>query len=173
MVGNDVLLSVFGSGVAIGEALHTPVLGRREVAGRLCRWKTLGRNNVALVCLNAPFTFALVEADDAAGKELVANPQTWRASALGSVGSHGGGFNFGFGLSAFASKGCGGGCNVGGSGHGLVWLVGALLPADVETIPNRLGYARKSLNYFHASKTHLFSPLNAIAQAPMPAPKDL
>jgi hypothetical protein len=64
-------------------------------------------------------------------------------------------------LSAFASKGCGGGADVGGSCHGIVCLVGALSPADVKTIPNRLGLSRESLNYFHAPKTRLFSPLNA------------
>jgi hypothetical protein len=50
--------------------------------------------------------------------------------------------------------------DVGGDGHGVVWLIGALSPADVKRIPNRLGYARKISNYFHGPKSGSFSPLN-------------
>jgi hypothetical protein len=40
-------------------------------------------------------------------------------------------------------------------------LIGASAPADVRTIPNRLGLSKQSLNYFHGPKSRLFSPLNA------------
>lgn len=95
----------------------------------------------------------------------VARLDRWAAS-LGSVGAGGGGLGFGLRGASFASKGCGCVADFGVGAHGVFWLVGALSPADVRTIPNRLGYAIKISNYFHCLKSGSFSPLNANMEAP-------
>ena len=47
-----------------------------------------------------------------------------------------------------------------GGGHGVLRLV------DTHKIPNRLGLASESLNYFHRPKPRHFSPLNTLLQHP-------
>lgn len=73
---------------------------------------------------------------------------TARAPSGGSVGAGCGSLGGCFGSSSLASEGGGGGGDIGGVCHGIVWLVGASLPADEGTIPNRLGFARTIFDYF-------------------------
>lgn len=91
----------------------------------------------------------------------VARLDRWAAS-LGSVGAGGGGLRFRLRGASFASKGCGCVADFGVGAHGVFWLIGALAPADVKTIPNRFGFARKIANYFHGPKSGSFSSLNSL-----------
>lgn len=159
MVASDVLLSVFGSHAPIGTISDVDDLSAAlgSIAAKLAT--TLEGGCLGLVLApDGKLVRGATVADD--------EPLVGRATALGTIGADGCGLSFGLGGAAFTSKGCGGGGDVGGSGHGLVWFGRASLPADVDKIPNRLGYARKSLNYFHGPKSGSFSPLNADVEPP-------
>lgn len=66
-----------------------------------------------------------------------------RAAAKFRIAAGGNGLGFAGNFSSLASEGGGGVADFVGSGHGILGLVGASLPADRNKLPNRLGYARK------------------------------
>ena len=92
---------------------------------------------------------ALLKASDV--NAILSNPRSGDlgGASKGCVATCGGGLGFGLRGASFASKGCCGGGDVGGSGHGLVWLGRASLPADVETLPKRLGDASGKCDFFN------------------------
>ena len=71
-----------------------------------------------------------------------------RTATQSAIGADCGGLRFGLGGASFTSKGCGCGADFGGGGHGIVWLVGASLPADRDNLAKRLGLSRTIFNYF-------------------------
>lgn len=71
-----------------------------------------------------------------------------RPASGDSIGAGCGGFGFCLSGASLSSKSGGGGGDFGSGGHGIVWLVGASLPADDGKIPNRLGLSRNIFNYF-------------------------
>lgn len=169
MVGNDVLLSVFGGlkhVVRMSGAVSGP-LTSLAVSVTVAHARIFILDDVEIPLglifrLAGPFNQQKSVALPLVRKGDLKLVFARRATALGTIGADGCGFSFGLGGAAFASKGCGGGGDGGGDvgGHGIGWLVGALLPADAKTIPNRFGFARKTLNYFHGLKSGSFSPLN-------------
>jgi len=158
MVGNDVLLSVLYA-VGNGGCERTARLGLLP-GGILSN--CLGAIPEAAVSHALGAASAEVELEKSIGSpsplntsfaeaclERVGGASTLGTVSLGNFGAKGG-WNGAEGLSCFVF-----------SGHGLVWLVGALSPADAKTVTQRRVIARESLNYFHRPKSGAFSPLNA------------
>ena len=156
MVRSDVLLSVFGLAVLSLETRDAVRSQFYGLSGSVHMGQTLPQKgcNTRLGHTNPWCSSNAVESGGECG-----------ATALRAVGACGGCLCFGLGGASFASKGGGGGADFGVGGHGLLELGRASLPADVETIPNRLGYARDFSNYFHGPFQGL--PLNRKAQTPV------